>query len=131
MPAPQRAHFNHRGGVALGGYDPVSYFQTGPREGSERIAGSYRGVRYHFASEDNRSSFLAQPQRYEPRYGGWCACAIVRGRKTGVDPLSFLVIEGELLLFHGRAQRDEWSSNPRMMRIDADRRWKKLLAPRE
>jgi YHS domain-containing protein len=89
--------------IALAGYDPVSYFPEGggrPRSGDARFTASRQGRRYHFSSEANRERFLATPERYEPAFGGWCAYAVAHGYKFEVDPESYLVEDGRLLLFY-------------------------------
>jgi hypothetical protein len=96
-------------GVALGGFDPVSYFAEdgeygedgeGPRRGDPAITAEHEGRRYRFASPANRDRFVADPARYEPAYGGWCAYAVANGYKFEVDPESYLVADGRLLVFY-------------------------------
>ncbi|QDU66814.1 YHS domain-containing (seleno)protein [Engelhardtia mirabilis] len=115
---PEAAHFNvGREHLALEGWDPVSYFPEGggePVEGSESIETTYRGLIWRFASEDHREQFVADPERFEPAYGGWCAWAMVDGEKVEVDPQSFLIEDGELLLFY-----DGFWGDTRQMWLDA------------
>src|SRR5262245_12726269 len=86
-------------GVALGGYDPVAYFDTGkPTHGVETITASYGGARYLFASEVHRNSFLANPKKYVPEFGGFCAVGTSFGEKVDVDPTTGKVVEGKLYL---------------------------------
>jgi YHS domain-containing protein len=90
-------------GLALSGYDPVSYFPEGggaPQPGSPQYSSERDGRRYQFASEQNRARFEAQPERYEPAFGGWCAYAVANGYKFEVDPLSYRVADDRLLLFY-------------------------------
>lgn len=90
-------------GLVLSGYDPVSYFPEGgaaPRPGDPSLAAAHEGRRYHFASEANRERFLADPARYEPRYGGWCAYAVAHDYKFEADPTSYLVVDDRLLVFY-------------------------------
>ncbi len=89
--------------VALGGYDPVSYFAEGggePRPGDPSLTAEHEGRRYRFASAANRERFVADPARYEPAYGGWCAYAVAHGYKFEVDPESYMIEDGRLLLFY-------------------------------
>jgi hypothetical protein len=91
-------------GLALGGYDPVAYQPEGggqPRLGDPRWTADHDGRRYRFSSEANRDRFVADPVRYEPQYGGWCAYAVAHGYKFEVDPERYLVEDGRLLLFYG------------------------------
>ena len=60
----------------------------------------YRGATYRFANAQNRARFLAAPSRYEPAYGGWCAYAMASDDRVEVDPKSFRIEDGSLLLFY-------------------------------
>jgi len=86
-------------GVALGGYDAVSYFETGePTHGKETIVASYGGARYLFASEAHRKTFLRDPKKYVPEFGGFCAVGTSFGEKVDVDPETGKVVKGKLYL---------------------------------
>ena len=95
-------HWNlGKGNLAVSGYDVVSYFSpSGPLEGSKSIALEREGVTYRFASEANRQLFEANPQKYVPAFGGWCAWAMLEGGKTKIDPKSYKIYEGQLFLFY-------------------------------
>lgn len=74
--------------VALGleGMDPVSFYSNeGPVDGDAAIQENYKGVLYQFSSEENKEIFLANPNKYEPTYGGWCAWAMVDGSKAPIN----------------------------------------------
>ena len=86
-------------GLALGGYDAVAYFDTGrPTHGMVALAASYNGARYLFASEAHRKTFLANPQKYVPEFGGFCAVGTSFGEKVDVDPETGKVVKGKLYL---------------------------------
>jgi YHS domain-containing protein len=91
------------GGLALGGYDPVAYFPDGggkAKEGKESLELRFRGATYRFASEENKKAFAADPLKYEPAYGGWCAYGMAKGDKVEIDPESFLIVDGKLMVFY-------------------------------
>ena len=94
------AELNASDGVAIHGYDPVAYFQEGPKKGRAGLSELYKGVEYHFASESNKKAFAANPRRYVPQYGCWCAYAMLEGDKVDVDPQRYKIIDGELYLFY-------------------------------
>jgi YHS domain-containing protein len=84
-------------GLALSGYDPVAYFDTGkPTHGMETISASYEGARYLFASDAHRKSFLGDPKKYLPEFGGFCAVGTSFGEKVDIDPQTGKVVEGKL-----------------------------------
>ncbi|OAH45377.1 hypothetical protein AX777_17350 [Sphingobium yanoikuyae] len=94
------------GGLALRGYDPVAYFDGGtPTKGVETISATYNGVRYLFASEAHRKAFEAEPKRYLPEFGGFCAIGTSFGEKVDADPETGRVINGKLYVnYDQRAQ---------------------------
>ena len=121
--------------LAIEGYDPVAYFpEAGGKavKGKKELAYTYRGVTYHFATKENRDRFKADPAKYEPTYGGWCASAIADGgRKVEIDPSNFKVTNNRLFLFYkGFLQnaRDYWDKDERTHTTDADTWWKKIAA---
>ena len=103
---PALKHYDvSKKGLAIDGYDPVAYFAEGggkPKKGSKKITTTHRGVTYRFANETNRKAFLADPERFEPMYGGWCAWAMYdgKGSKTEPNPKSFTIEDDRLYLFY-------------------------------
>ncbi|MGE0482287.1 MAG: YHS domain-containing (seleno)protein [Phycisphaerae bacterium] len=116
-------------GVALQGYDPVSYATGAPKKGDPRLRSDYRGVTYQFADAAHRERFAREPERFAPAYGGWCATAMAEGRKVEVDPLNYKIVDGRLMLFYkgwlGDALKD-WNQSEPKLRAEADAAWSKL-----
>ena len=134
---PESAHRNvGAGGLALGGYDPVTYFAEGgadPQAGSTAIETTLAGVTYRFVSEANRERFRAEPERFLPAYGGWCAWAMADGDKVAIDPESFLIEDGRLLLFYDGFWGDtraQWldAGGSTALAPRADEAWSAILA---
>jgi hypothetical protein len=130
-------HFNlGKSKLALSGYDPVAYFPEGggkPAKGSESITATHEGVLYRFASEANKTAFLASPAKFEPQYGGWCAYAMAAKDKVEIDPASFLVRDGKLFLFYKSLFNDtraKWLKDPLALQTKADKVWAELHQPR-
>lgn len=96
-------------GVAIGGYDPVGYFDNlHPVEGSPEYAAEWNGAVWHFASEANRSRFLEDPEAFAPQYGGYCAYAVSRGGTAKTEPDAFTIHEGRLYLNYDLAVQRLW-----------------------
>jgi hypothetical protein len=94
-------------GLALGGYDPVAYFDGGkPTHGVEAIFASYDGARYLFATAAHRSAFLANPKKYVPEFGGFCAVGTSFGEKVGADPETGEVVNGKLYVNYNQKALD-------------------------
>lgn len=87
--------------VALSGYDPVSYFKGKPREGNKGLKNVYHGVIYYFSNLANKKAFDANPDKYEPAYGGWCAWAMADGgSKVKIDPKKYKIINDKNYVFY-------------------------------
>jgi YHS domain-containing protein len=117
--------------LALQGRDPVSYFGTPrPSKGSEQITAEHDGAVYRFTSQANRDQFLAEPQKYVPQYGGWCATAMAEGKKVEVDPRNYRVTEGRLFLFYKSIvhdAQDDWKKDEANLAKRADAAWTRLV----
>jgi YHS domain-containing protein len=99
--------------LMLLGHDPVAYFTVGkPVRGYPEIKASHNGVTYYFASEDNRRAFAAQPARFEPQYGAFCADGAAYGVKLGSDPTEFAIRNGRLFIFGDVVGREFWLLRP-------------------
>jgi YHS domain-containing protein len=118
-------------GLALQGYDPVAYLdEQRARPGLPQLESTFAGVKYRFASEEHRAAFNAEPEKYVPTYGGWCATAMAEGKKVEIDPNNFKVTNGRLFLFYkglwGNALKD-WNKDEPTLTKRADEQWGKLV----
>ena len=114
-------------GVAIQGYDPVAYFTKGqPVRGNERIAATHGGATYHFASEENRKTFLADPDSYAPAYGGWCAYGVSKGKKYKVEPDAFSIVDGTLYLNYDKGVKKKWEKDIPGYLAKSDAQWPKI-----
>ena len=97
--ASYAGEFNESNGVAIKGYDPVAFFkESKPVRGKDDLRFEYKGSTFVFANADNRAAFAADPEKYAPQYGGYCAFGTARGYKADIDPATFTVIDGRLYL---------------------------------
>jgi hypothetical protein len=95
-------------GVALYGFDPVSYFLgEGPKPGLADYETVWSGVAWRFASRANQEAFLRDPEVYAPRFGGYDATAVAKGLTVQANPWLSVVRSDGLYLFrsdHARAR---------------------------
>ncbi|MCC6947707.1 MAG: hypothetical protein IT539_08065 [Bradyrhizobiaceae bacterium] len=113
-----------RAGVALYGFDPVSYFLDGePRGGSEQHELRFGGFFWRFASEANRAAFQERPDAYVPAFGGYDPIALTRGAPVPGHPAIFVVHEGHLFLFQRPEHRDAFVAAPIAMSEAARAAW--------
>jgi YHS domain-containing protein len=86
-------------GPVIKGYDTVAYHTTGaPLKGDARFSADWNGAQWWFASDENRQRFLADPERYAPQYGGYCAYAMSIDSFAPGDPNRWKVVDGKLYL---------------------------------
>ena len=116
------------GSLAVKGYDTVAYFTDGkPVKGQKSISHEWQGAVWRFASAENRDRFAADPEKYAPQYGGYCAWAVSQGSTAGIDPAAFEIVDGKLYLNYNAKIQKRWQQDiPKYIR-DADANWPKLL----
>jgi len=86
--------------LAIKGYDPVAYFTIGsPTRGLPEIEYEWDEQSYRFASAEDRELFKADPVRYAPQFGNFCAMALAEGELTEANPENWLISDGKLYIF--------------------------------
>ncbi|MCC6724045.1 MAG: YHS domain protein [Saprospiraceae bacterium] len=124
-------HFNLEKGVALAGYDAVSYFSGKPVKGKSNFQAVSDGVKYNFATAANRDAFLKNPNAYKPEFGGWCAYAMgANGEKVEVNPETFKLINGKLYLFYNaffNNTLNTWNKDEASLKTKAEKNWKSIF----
>ena len=115
-------------GTALKGYDAVAYHTVGrPVEGSTRFSYRWRGATWHFASVEHRDLFAADPERYAPAYGGYCAYGMAQGAKIDIDPSAWSIVDGKLFLNVNKQVRQIWTKDIPGYIARANRHWRNLM----
>ncbi|WP_100657645.1 YHS domain-containing (seleno)protein [Alteromonas flava] len=98
--------FNNK---AIYGYDTVAYFtQDAAVKGSEDYTTAWRGADWYFSSQQHLDMFVADPEKYAPQYGGYCAYAMSDGRLVGIDEQAFTILDGKLYLNYSKSVMREW-----------------------
>lgn len=94
-------------GLAIGGYDPISYFTDGgPVFGSAAFEHRWNGATWRFASAKARDRFAADPAAFAPQFGGYCAWAVSQTYIAPGDPKVWRIVDGRLYLnFNERAKK--------------------------
>ena len=115
------------GNLAIGGYDPVAYFKVNrPEKGKGAFSTNYKGARWLFANQENLDAFKANPARYAPQFGGYCAYAAAKGYKASTVPEAFSVVGGKLYLNYSLPVRDLWDANQSAFIKQGNANWPKL-----
>lgn len=114
---------DHR--VAIKGYDTVAYFlESRPVPGSEKFSYEWEDAYWHFASAENRELFQANPARYSPQFGGYCAMGIAFGQYVDIDPEAWTIVDGKLYLNKSIEVRDtRWRKESGKYIPEAENNW--------
>jgi YHS domain-containing protein len=121
--------FTDKKGVAVGGFDPVSYFTDGkPVKGDPEIEATFDGALYHFVSQAHRELFERDPLKYVPSYGGFCGYAASIGKVRPSNPAFWSIVNGRLILQHTKGAAELWEKDVAGNKIKADANWPKLVA---
>jgi YHS domain-containing protein len=110
--------------VMLLGYDPVAYFTKGePTRGKAQFKTNLPDRTYYFASSENQALFAANPAKYEPQYGGFCASGAAFAIKLGSDPTAWQIYNGRLFIFGDVLGQVAWQIDPAWNVDHADKLW--------
>ncbi len=111
----------------LSGYDPVAYFTDGkPVRGSGYHVSVYNGVTYAFSSEEHQEVFEANPEKYVPAYGGYCAYGVAVGKKFVADPEVWRIVDGKLYVNLDRDIQRKWQKDVPGHIKTADANWRSI-----
>lgn len=115
--------------VAIQGYDPVAYFTEGKAvKGYADFRHEWMGATWQFSSNNNRELFIADPEKYSPQYGGYCAYGTSLGKIFGGDPETWTIVEGKLYLNLNQDVAKIWKQDAQTHIKKADIEWPKLMA---
>ena len=90
-----------KSGLAIGGYDVVSYFKDHKAvKGNIANAEKVGKTTYYFASKANAKAFKANPEKYAPQCNGYCAWGVAeKDSKFSINPETFKIVDNKLYLF--------------------------------
>lgn len=116
-------------GVILDGYDTVAFFTDGkPVKGDPAYTSTFEGATYRFASADHKALFDADPAKYAPQFGAFCAYAVSQGRTAPIDVSTFSIVGGRLVIQHNAKAVRLWEEDVPGHLRDADRYWPAVQA---
>ena len=102
---------NTDSGIALQGNDPVAYHTTGmPTAGDSKFSFKTDNATWYFSSASNRQMFIEAPEKYMPKYGGFCAFAVSQGVTADAKPEHWTIQDGKLYVFNGADPKETWVS---------------------
>ena len=114
-------------GLMIRGYDPVAYFTEGrPVPGRADISMEYDGAKYLFSSTANRDAFNADPEKYVPQYGGYCAFGVAMRKKFDIDPSSWRIVDSKLYLNLNPSILEQWSADTKGYIKKSEKYWPQI-----
>ncbi len=127
----QNKNYNTKKGFVANGYDVIAYFDGQATKGNADYTTEHDGVKFRFVNKENLEKFKANPGKYLPKYGGYCAYAIaVSGKKVSVNPETFEIRDGELYLFYNSGKNNTLQSwlaeSPEELKQQADKNWEQI-----
>lgn len=116
-------------GVAINGYDPVGYFvDQAPVKGSSALVYTWNGTKWQFANQKNLEAFKVNPEKYAPKFGGYCAYAVSRGYTAPTDPAAWSIVDDKLYLNYSKSVRSRWAQDTSGNIVKGNENWPGLRA---
>jgi YHS domain-containing protein len=113
-----------KAGVALHGYDAVSYFErSAPVKGDAKLAYAWHGATWWFATAEDRKKFVEKPESFAPQYGGYCAKAVSENNTADIDPLAYMIVDDKLYLNYSPKIQKVWQQDIPGRIAKADANW--------
>jgi YHS domain-containing protein len=112
---------------AIRGYDAVAYFKEGkPVKGNPEFMFSWNEANWYFTSIENLEAFKAEPEKFAPQYGGYCAYGTSRGYKAETQPDAFTIFNNRLYLNYDKSAVNIWTQKKEDFIRKADEHWKSI-----
>ncbi len=117
-----------RWGTAIRGYDPVAYFTQGePQKGSKEFETMWNGATWRFTSAQHQELFRSDPEKYAPKYGGYCAWAVANNYTASTQPEAWTIFEDRLYLNFSLNVRRRWEQDIPGNVVKGDANWPSVL----
>lgn len=112
---------------AINGYDAVSYFtEMKPVVGNTKYAAKWKDATWYFATKENLEAFKANPDKYAPQFGGYCAYGTSQGYKAPTDPEAWTIVDEKLYLNYNKEVKKKWNKNQKELIAQANAEWPKI-----
>ena len=97
---------------AIKGYDPVAYFTASkPVKGNSNMSYTWKGATWSFSNDANKQLFVANPEKYAPQYGGYCAYGWAKGYPAKIEPDAWSIVGGKLYLNYDKDVKATWDKD--------------------
>ncbi|MBS1662052.1 MAG: YHS domain-containing protein [Bacteroidetes bacterium] len=114
-------------GKAIKGYDPVAFFtESKPVMGKENFSYKWNGAEWYFSSQENMEKFKANPEKYAPQYGGYCAYGMSQGHKAPTETETWTVLDDKLYFNYNSKVKEMFNKDRQGYIEKADKNWPEL-----
>jgi YHS domain-containing protein len=109
----------------LRGYDVVAMFTMPDKtlKGDAKFESKFQGAKYWFVSAENKALFDANPEKYTPLYGGFCAVAVTEGNLRPVQVWTHEITNGFLVVNHNAKAKGIWDRKSGKKLKKANENW--------
>ena len=123
----QKAEVYSPGGKAIKGYDPVAFFtDSKPVMGADSLSYSWNGTTWLFSKRQNLQRFKANPEKYAPQYGGYCAYGTSQGHKAPTEIDTWTIVDDKLYFNYNQKVKEMWIKDERGLIQKADNQWPQI-----
>lgn len=113
---------------AIKGYDPVAYFKAGEAvKGKAEHTFKWKEADWYFSSQENLNAFKAEPEKYAPQFGGYCAYGVSKGALYKIEPDAWKIVEGKLYLNFNKSIQQKWEANQTDFIKQANDKWPSVI----
>jgi YHS domain-containing protein len=114
-------------GKAIDGYDPVAFFkESKPVKGVDNLSYQWKGATWLFSSPANLQAFKANPVKFAPQYGGYCAYGTAQGHKAPTEADTWTIVNDKLYLNYNLKIKATWTKDQQAFIKTADQKWPEL-----
>jgi YHS domain-containing protein len=81
------------------------------------------GVAYYFSSKETMKTFAANPEKYLPQYGGFCAFGVAIGKKLDASNRYADIVDGKLYVFLNAVAFEKYKEDKAGTLAKAEKNW--------
>jgi YHS domain-containing protein len=125
----QKAEIFAPSGKAIKGYDPVAFFkESKPVKGADSLSYTWKEATWLFSNRQNLEAFKADPDKYAPQYGGYCAYGLSQGHKAPTQTDTWTVVNDKLYFNYNSKVKELWTKDQPALIKTADEKWPEIKA---
>lgn len=125
--AQNKSEIFQKNGAAIDGYDAVAFFtEHKPVKGFKAYSLEWQHAQWLFVSKANLDSFTANPSKYAPQYGGYCAYGAAQGHKAPTEADTWTVQDGRLYFNYNQKVKSMWDKDRIKFIEQANINWEKI-----